>query len=93
MGGASNSRFGKTGALMYGFGQVAKSSKNRGNLVTMQATPNDSAETEPTEDAEAKTTEVVAVEDDAAAKIKAQFKPGYSFFVLAIVLLCRIMVQ
>ena len=78
---------------MYGFGQVAKSNKARGNLVTMQATPNDEAETEPTDDAEAKTGEIVAAEDDSAAKIKAQFKPGYSFFVLGIVLLCRIMVQ
>lgn len=34
---------------MYGFGQIAKSKQRGGNLV-MAATPNDNAETEPTED-------------------------------------------
>lgn len=79
---------------MYGFGQVAKTNK-RGSLITMQATPNDSAETEP--DTE-KTTEEkpdadTAAIDKAAEEARKKFNPAYSFFVLAIVLLCRIMVQ
>lgn len=50
---------GSKGALMYGFGQVAKSSRARGDLIRMQATPNDGAETEATD------VEVVKTDADA----------------------------
>lgn len=97
--GGQTSKMGKPGQLMYGFGQIAKT---RGSLITMQATPNDNAPTsgdDPVEeDVQIVKSEVVKDEEDAAIEkekeeLRKKFKPGYAFFVLAIVLLCRIMVQ
>lgn len=71
----------------------------------MSAAANDNAETEPTDEAEAgkdagieaKAGEVVKADEASLAKEKEEiakrFKPAYSFFVLFIVLMCRIMVQ
>lgn len=80
---------------MYGFGQIAKA-KQRGATLTMAATPNDGAETEPdSNEPEAKEVEVVKASDadKAAEEAKAKFNPVYAFFVLFVVLACRIMVQ
>lgn len=64
----------------------------------MAATPNDNAETEPTEDpvkddAKVVKAEAVTEADKAALEARKKFNPLYAYFVLFIVLACRIMVQ
>jgi len=79
-------------SLLYGFGGASKMNQApRGNLMTMRASLNDTNN----ETAD----EIIDVEvEDSSAEAKVEekkpvFKPVYAYFVLALVLVCRIMVQ
>lgn len=74
--------------MAYGFGSI-NSNNARGSLLKMQATPDDKADVEVTADI----TQEDADKDVDLCKEPPKFKPVYAYFVLFIVLMCRIMVQ
>ena len=76
--------------LAAGFGNSINPTRSRGDLIMMKAKADDSQE--PTTDIEATNEEKPAAVDQAEIN-KKNFKPGYAYFVLFIVLACRIMVQ
>lgn len=76
--------------MAYGFGSLNSSNNAaRGSLIRMQATPDDK-DVEVTADI---TQEDAADKEVDLCKEPPKFKPVYAYFVLFIVLMCRIMVQ
>ena len=84
VGGGANQQLGHNRQLNYGFGAMNKNAA-RGNLVVMNAVNEGTTDIETTDDDKKPI--------DQAEINRRNFKPGYAFFVLFIVLVCRIMVQ
>lgn len=74
----------------YGFGNQQRDALQRGSLIAMKASKSDNAETSANE-----TTDIEVSEEKVEEKKGGlpKFKPLYAYFVLAIVLVCRILVQ
>jgi MFS family permease len=89
--GASRINSGKIG--QYGFGFQPTTGLERGSRIVMNAAVNDSTEGTAGDDEKAALVPELSAAEQEKEELAKNFKPGYAYFVLFIVLVCRIMVQ